>query len=203
MTDNFDHLNENFGEVSLGQNITIHQAVYQEVRKIMPETELPQVAPVPQEQDKIGYILLGFKSLDRKFSQVMLDTWKDWTGARYIYMYLPDDLGLRRISLYYRQQPDDLNLFTYLVLVECHGITNGDKMVQLLDFAQRMRLERLTGYVSVYVGEKFQMADSPTPAFPVGSALDEIDLLSFPGRKTMGITNDIFNMNSIDRSSRM
>ena len=45
-------------------------AVYQEVRKIMPETELPCVAPVPQNQENIGYILLGFKSLDKNFSQV-------------------------------------------------------------------------------------------------------------------------------------
>lgn len=57
-------------------------------------------------------------------------------------MYLPDDLGLRRISLYYRQQPDDLNLFTYLVLVECHGITNGDKMVRIENY-KRLRVAEL------------------------------------------------------------
>lgn len=44
--------------------------VYQEVRAIVPETELPRVAPIPQAQHNIGYMLLGFKSLDRNFSQV-------------------------------------------------------------------------------------------------------------------------------------
>lgn len=67
----------------------------------------------------------------------MLDTWKDWTGARYIYMYLPDDLGLRRITFYHRQLPDDLDLFMYLVLVECHGITNKDKQVSIINLLKR------------------------------------------------------------------
>lgn len=63
----------------------------------------------------------------------MVDTWKDWTGARYIYMYLPDDLGLRRITFYHRQQPDDLDFFMYLVVVECHGITSREKQVHFSD----------------------------------------------------------------------
>lgn len=47
--------------------------IYQEVRNIVPETELPEVVSYPQEQRNIGYILLGFKSLDRNFSQVSKD----------------------------------------------------------------------------------------------------------------------------------
>lgn len=102
----------------------------------------------------------------------MLDTWKDWTGARYIYMYLPDDLGLRRISFYHRQLPDDLDLFMYLVIVECHGITNKDKQIRLLDFAQRMRLERMTGYISVYAGEKIEKVKSVSPYEMNGGEMD-------------------------------
>lgn len=44
------------------------------------------------------------------------DTWKDWTGARHIYLFLPDVLGLERISLYRRLEPDHMQLFKYLVL---------------------------------------------------------------------------------------
>lgn len=44
------------------------------------------------------------------------DTWKDWTGARHIYLFLPDILGLERISLYRRVEPDHMQLFKYLVL---------------------------------------------------------------------------------------
>ncbi|EEB18399.1 hypothetical protein Phum_PHUM513220 [Pediculus humanus corporis] len=188
-------------ETSGTDSITVTKAVYQEVRKIMPETELPCVAPVPQNQENIGYILLGFKSLDKNFSQVMLDTWKDWTGARYIYMYLPDDLGLRRISLYHRQYPtDDINIFMYLVLVECHGITTDEKMVQLIDFAQRMRLERLTGYISVYAGDKFGSSNS-SPSLFESTKINDLDFV-LSDRKNLIIPGDIFSIESFDRDSR-
>ena len=50
--------------------------------------------------------------------QVLEDTWKDWTGARHIYLFLPDILGLERISLYRRVEPEagHMQLFKYLVL---------------------------------------------------------------------------------------
>lgn len=67
------------GEIlfSLGKKIAyyfIPPGIYQEVRNIVPETELPEVVSYPQEQRNIGYILLGFKSLDRNFSQVIKNT---------------------------------------------------------------------------------------------------------------------------------
>lgn len=66
------------------------------------------------------------------FFQVMVDSWKDWTGARHIYMYLPDELGLSRISFYHREAPNSLNMFLYLVLVECHAITTAERQVKYL-----------------------------------------------------------------------
>lgn len=80
----------------------------------------------------------------------MLDTWKDWTGARYIYMYLPDDLGLRRISLYHRQYPDDLNLFMYVVLVECHGITNEEKLVSFLRLGRILSFTKKNSRIFIF-----------------------------------------------------
>jgi hypothetical protein len=59
----------------------------------------------------------------------MVDTWKDWTGARHIYFNLPDELGLTRISFYQREAPDSLSLFMYIVLVECRGITSKEHQV--------------------------------------------------------------------------
>jgi hypothetical protein len=59
----------------------------------------------------------------------MVDTWKDWTGARHIYFNLPDELGLTRISFYHREAPDNLSLFMYIVLVECRGITSKEHQV--------------------------------------------------------------------------
>ena len=80
----------------------------------------------------------------------MVDTWKDWTGARSIYFHLPDELGLSRISFYHRETPEDLELFMYVVLVECRCIGTPAKLSRLLDFTQRLRVERMNGYISVY-----------------------------------------------------
>jgi hypothetical protein len=59
----------------------------------------------------------------------MLNTWKDWTGARHIYLNLPDELGLTRISLYQREAPHSLSPFMYIVFVECRGITSMEHQV--------------------------------------------------------------------------
>ncbi|XP_039281901.1 uncharacterized protein LOC111051408 isoform X3 [Nilaparvata lugens] len=138
-------------EHTLGEDFVLHQGVYREVRSIKPEgCQIQNGGSHVIPSAHIGYILLGFKSLDKNFDQVMVDSWKDWTGARHIYMYLPDELGLARISFYHREAPDSLNMFMYLVLVECHNITNRERQIRLLDFAQRMRVERMSGYISVY-----------------------------------------------------
>uniref|UniRef100_A0A1B6D5Y4 DUF7153 domain-containing protein n=1 Tax=Clastoptera arizonana TaxID=38151 RepID=A0A1B6D5Y4_9HEMI len=135
-------------ELNLENEYVLHQGVYREVRSIRPEN-ITKNGNVVQPQH-IGYIVLGFKSLDKNFNQVMVDSWKDWTGARYIYMYLPDELGLTRISFYHREAPDSLNMFMYIVLVECQGIVTKEHQLRLLDFAQRIRVERMSGFVSVY-----------------------------------------------------
>jgi len=79
----------------------------------------------------------------------MVDSWKDWTGARSIYLNLPDELGLSRISFFHRETPEDVRLFMYVVLVECRAGTP-ERACRLLDFTQRLRVERMAGYVSVY-----------------------------------------------------
>jgi hypothetical protein len=80
----------------------------------------------------------------------MVDSWKDWTGARSIYLNLPDELGLSRISFFHRETPEDQRLFMYVVLVECRGAGTPERACRLLDFTQRLRVERMAGYVSVY-----------------------------------------------------
>jgi len=148
-TDDKNSLKQRLSDEHLLENqYLLHQGVFREVRSICPEGDLQSIHTIPTQH--IGYILLGFKSIDRNFSQVMVDSWKDWTGARYIYMYLPDELGLTRISFYTREAPDSLNMFMYLVLVECRNVNTRERQMRLLDFAQRMRVERMSGYISVY-----------------------------------------------------
>ncbi len=55
-----------------------------------------------------------------------------------------------RIVFYHRVSPaNDLDLFMYMVVVECWSVTP-DNLINILDFVQRMRVERLNGYISLY-----------------------------------------------------
>ena len=55
-----------------------------------------------------------------------------------------------RIVFYHRVSPaNDLDLFMYIVLVECWNVTPKN-LIHVLDFVQRMRVERLNGYISLY-----------------------------------------------------
>ena len=64
---------------------------------------------------------MGVKSLDKSASAVLLKTWKDWTGARSIYLNLPSDFDLVKIVLY-RSPTNASSVFTYLVLVEMANV---------------------------------------------------------------------------------
>jgi len=59
----------------------------------------------------------------------MIESWKDWTGARHIYLHIPYDLGLRRISLFKKIAPDSLNSFTYVTIAECLNVNTEEKKV--------------------------------------------------------------------------
>jgi hypothetical protein len=55
-----------------------------------------------------------------------------------------------RIVFYHRVSPkSDLDMFMYIVCVECWNVNNGN-LIHMLDFVQRMRVERLNGYISLY-----------------------------------------------------
>lgn len=96
---------------------------------------------------------MGFKKLDSHFSEVLEDSWKDWTGARLVYMNLSDEFGLSRLSFYRRVSPKDADMFMYIMMVECDSVTSKNQ-IRLLDFVQRLRVERMMGYLSVYKVEQ-------------------------------------------------
>ncbi len=55
-----------------------------------------------------------------------------------------------RIIFYHRVSPvNDLDLFMYIVVVECWNVVPSN-LINILDFVQRMRVERLNGYISLY-----------------------------------------------------
>ncbi|XP_071448274.1 uncharacterized protein [Hetaerina americana] len=156
-------------DIPLGDEFVLHQGLYREVRKVHVDREPAASTSVHTENtDSKGYILIGFKSLDRSFDQLMVETWKEWTGVRSIELYLPASLGLSCIRFFLRQGTE-AHLFMYVVLAECStGAATPEHHLRLLDFAQRMRVERMNGYISVYRPvHLFPPAPSPPPQPPI------------------------------------
>lgn len=134
--------------LALGQDYTLQQGVYSEIKYSSPGNFRKHVDPGGDGVHK-ACIFMGFKKLDSHFSEVLEDSWKDWTGARLIYMNLSDEFGLSRLSFYRRVAPKDADMFMYIMMVECDSV-NAKNRIRLLDFVQRLRVERMMGYLSVY-----------------------------------------------------
>ncbi|XP_022247706.1 uncharacterized protein LOC111086990 [Limulus polyphemus] len=134
---------------TLGDDYILKQGCYTEERHLQLDIQQPK-------DDSTSYhpcfILVGFRSLDDTFSEVLEDSWKDWTGARMIYMNLADDFGLSSITFYRRNVPRDIELFMYILVAECHRVTSHNK-IAILDFVHRFRVERMFGFVSLYKQE--------------------------------------------------
>lgn len=98
---------------------------------------------------KCAHIFLGLKTLDKTFNIVLEENWKDWTGARHLYLNLSSDFGLSKICLFRRILPNDSNSFMYILIADCTHINEKNRLL-LLDFVDRFRLQRLCGYLTVY-----------------------------------------------------
>ncbi|XP_046385167.1 uncharacterized protein LOC124155417 [Ischnura elegans] len=175
-------------DIPLGDEFVLHQGLYKEVRKVHVDREpSASTSATSDNSDTKGYILIGFKSLDRSFDQLMVDTWKEWTGVRSIELYLPSSLGLSSIRFFLRQGAE-AHLFMYVVLAECSmGAATPEHHLRLLDFAQRMRVERMNGYISVYRPVRLlPPAPSPPPQPPIAVWEDvcpPLSLVPSPPRK--------------------
>lgn len=86
-------------------------------------------------------ILMGFKRLDNYFSEVLEDSWVDWTGARFLYLNLSDDFGLKSVRFLRRIRPNDINMFMYIVIAECAKVNQSNKL-GIMDFVQRSVIYR-------------------------------------------------------------
>ena len=96
-----------------------------------------------------AHIFLGFKTMDKTFNIVLEENWKDWTGARNLYLNLSSDFGLSKICFFRRILPNDWNAFMYILIADCTHINHKNRHF-LLDFVDRFRLQRLCGYLTVY-----------------------------------------------------
>ena len=117
-----------------------------------------------------AFILVGVFNLDPGYAYGIERSWRDLTGARTIYHHLYNQHDLCRILFLERtnKTPDIgkyqlknsstkigkkyfeiSDLFAYLVLVECRCVNSRNRQ-KMLDFVQRMRVERINMYISIY-----------------------------------------------------
>lgn len=92
---------------------------------------------------------MGFKSVELAFNETLEKSWKDWTGARLVNNCLRKEFHISRFSFFHRIGPSDPELFMYILIIECHNVKSTNK-TYLLDFVQKLRVERVFGYLTVY-----------------------------------------------------
>ncbi|GFY30684.1 uncharacterized protein TNCV_3118441 [Trichonephila clavipes] len=100
-------------------------------------------------QEDVAYIFMGFRSVDLTYNENLESAWKDWTGARLVNSCLRKEFHISRYSFFHRIQPQDPELFMYILMVECHNVKTTN-VNYLLDFVQKLRVERVFGYLTVY-----------------------------------------------------
>lgn len=113
---------------------------------------------------------MGFKSVEIAHSENLEQSWKDWTGARLVNTCLRKEFYISRYSFFHRIQPPDPELFMYILLVECHNVKNTN-VTYILDFVQKLRVERVFGYLTVY--RKEQLASTSAIIQGILSEQDE------------------------------
>jgi hypothetical protein len=133
----------------------IFAGVFREKRRIEPE-----YACTPRDNlENRAFILVGVNMVDPGYAYGLERSWRDLTGARTIYHHLHNEHDLCRILFLERTNKcSDVSLFAYLVLVECRCVTSKNRQ-RILDFVQRMRVERINTYISIY-----HDVDSVSPA---------------------------------------
>ncbi|GLH14054.1 Uncharacterized protein GBIM_18486, partial [Gryllus bimaculatus] len=107
-----------------------------------------------------AYLVLGFCARApppgaAALAPALLATWRDWSGARHLYLHLPDELRLARVALLQRvdgqARPRPPPPFQFLVVAACRCASSPLLQARLLDFAQRLRAQRVSAaFVSVY-----------------------------------------------------
>jgi len=130
----------------LGADTYLMQGIFRERQRIEPEYAW---SPRTNLEER-AFILVGVFNLDPGYAYGLERSWRDITGARTIYHHLENEHDLCRILFLERtNKTPDIDLFAYLVLVECRCVT-GQNRQKILDFVQRMRVERINMYISIY-----------------------------------------------------
>ena len=111
----------------------------------------PEYAWSPRSNlEERAFIIVGVFNLDPGYAYGLERSWRDVTGARTIYHHLHNEHDLCRILFLERtNKTTDIDLFAYLVMVECRCVHAHNRQ-KILDFVQRMRVERINLFISIY-----------------------------------------------------
>ena len=111
----------------------------------------PEYAWSPRTNlEERAFIIVGVFNLDPGYAYGLERSWRDVTGARTIYHHLHNEHDLCRILFLERtNKTTDIDLFAYLVMVECRCVHAHNRQ-KILDFVQRMRVERINLFISIY-----------------------------------------------------
>ncbi|XP_067123522.1 uncharacterized protein [Centruroides vittatus] len=153
------HLNTNkvalLEPSELGEDFDLRQGIYTEIHRFQP----PNFASASRAVDDKACVFVGFVCLENALDSVLEESWKEWTGARLMYSNLSPDFSVSRLSFYRRLDPPDPDVFMYVLLVECADVTSRN-IFRLLNFVQKLRVERVFGYLSVYKTESTLLTSS-------------------------------------------
>ena len=101
------------------------------------------------------YIIVAFKVLDDDKTSVLDNSWGYWTGAKEIISKISSVYDIHRVACFkgVNLVPD---IFKYFVLIKLKlGVDQND--TKLLDFMQKFRMKRMSGYAAVYT--KYEATD--------------------------------------------
>ena len=102
--------------------------------------------------NKNRYIIVAFKVLDDDKTSVLDHSWKDWTGAKEIVAKISSVYDITSVACFKGVNivPD---IFKYFVLIKVN-LYAGQNDTKLLDFMQKFRMKRMSGYAAVYTEYK-------------------------------------------------
>ncbi|CAG2100290.1 unnamed protein product [Medioppia subpectinata] len=155
----FNDCNDIEMNAKLGKEFTSSQVLYEEIESIEIPVIVSNVHTNGTKSHSNGtaltggpncaQIFVGFKTVDKTFNTLLEENWKDWTGARNLYLNLSSDFGLLKICLMRGIDVNNLDAFMYILIAYCTHINDKNRIL-LLDFVDRFRLQRLSCYLTVY-----------------------------------------------------
>jgi len=129
--------------------------IFRELKRVIPPDAYLYYPDTEIVNAKPTWILIGYKSLDQKLDPALESCWKDWTGARHLYLNLRPQFVVNRISFFVRESGrQSVDLFSYVVLIKVDNVHSDKNLVYLIDLIEKTKMERGKGYLSVYVQEE-------------------------------------------------